>query len=114
MASQVDSLPLVLKILAIALLAVGVLGGWWFVARYMLLFKWRSTEIGRHLVAFSSLLALFYTYYLVYSFLPNAPGKTPIRLGLFVALTGVILWRVVIFERVAAEARRQRKDKEPE
>lgn len=94
------ALPAWLQAVYIALLITGVLAGWTFVIRYMLAFRWWSTELGRHLITFSSCLALFETYYLLVLAWPGLPGRTAIRTGLFVLLTVAIVWRLVMFERL--------------
>jgi hypothetical protein len=93
------TLPTWLQVVYFVLLVVGVLAGWTFVIRYMVSFRWWSTELGRHLVTFSSCLAAFETYYLLVLAWPDLPGKTAIRTVLFVVLTGLVVWRLVMFER---------------
>lgn len=109
MTNQIAALDLGWRLLAYVLLGVGSVGCWWFIARYTSLYKWWRNDFGRHLIALSSCLGLFYTYYVAVVIWPDLPGRTAIRLALFVALTGTIMWRVIIFERVARLERLDRK-----
>lgn len=109
MTTQIAALDPGWRLFVYALLGIGALGCWWFIGRYTSLYRWWRNDIGRHLIALSSCLGLFYTYYAAVVFWPDLPGRTGIRLALFAALTGTILWRVAIFERVARLERLERK-----
>ena len=97
-------------------LAVGTLAGGAFLYRYMTQVKgWLADETMTHVVAFSGIVFLFYLLYAVrYVQAPSrAPGVdlTPfniIRAVAFVALTLVVLWRWMIFERSVRRIRRIR------
>jgi len=108
--AQIAALPLAVRLLAYTLLGLGVLGGWWFVIRYTRRYAWWRNEFGSHIVAFSAAVAMFYTYYMALTIWPELPGRSALRLILFTALTGIIVWRVVIFERVAGMERREKRD----
>lgn len=99
------TLPTWLQVVYYVLLATGALAGWAFVIRYMIAFRWFTTELGRHLVTFSSCLAGFETYYLLVLIWPNLPGKTAIRTCLFVILTAAVVWRLWMFERIRRNPR---------
>lgn len=99
------TLPTWLQVVYFALLAAGVLAGWAFVYRYMRTYRWWKTELGRHLITFSSCLAAFETYYLLVLIFPDLPGKTAIRTALFVVLTAAIVWRLWMFERIRRNPR---------
>lgn len=100
MSRAIDSYPLGWKIYALTLLALGLIGCWAFVIRYMRRYDWWATEFGRHLIALSSCLGLFMTFYAVLAVFPRLPGAAAIRLILFTVLVAVILWRLVLFERI--------------
>lgn len=100
MSRAIESYPFGWKIFALVLLLVGIVGCWAFVYRYAKTYKWWSNEFGRHLVAFSASLGLFLTFYGVLSVFPNLPGQKVIRLGLFTVLVAVIVWRLLLFERI--------------
>jgi hypothetical protein len=97
-------------------LAVGTLAGAIFLVRYMLKVPgWYREEHRAHVVAFSGIVWVFYALYAVrYLMDPaNAPGVdlTPfnlIRGGLFWILTGIVVWRWLIFERGLRWAKRRR------
>lgn len=100
MSRAIEAYPLGWKIYALVLLALGIVGCWAFVYRYARTYRWWGNEFGRHLVAFSSCLGLFLSYYAVVVVFPNMPGKDAIRLTLFTILVVVILWRLLLFERI--------------
>lgn len=102
------TLPAGLSAVYIALLITGVLAGWTFVIRYMVIYKWYSTELGIHLITFSSCLAAFESYYLLILIWPELPGRTGIRTGLFVLLTAAIVWRWWMFERIRWQSRKKK------
>ncbi len=107
MSNAIQSYPLAWKIYALALLAVGLVGCWYFVYRYAKTYRWWENETGRHLIAFSSSLGLFFLYYAVLSVFPDLPGKNVIRLVLFTWLVVVVVWRVVWFERIKRAEERE-------
>lgn len=101
------TLPTWLQVVYLVLLVTGALAGWVFVGRYMQTYRWFSTELGRHLITFSSCLAAFESYYVLALIFPNLPGKTAIRTGLFIVLTVAIVWRLVMFERLRRATKRK-------
>jgi hypothetical protein len=94
------ALPTWLQVVYYFLLGVGALAGWGFVIRYMMTFKWYTTELGRHLITFSTCVSAWFLYFLIILIWPDLPGKTAIRTILFVALDFAIVWRLVMFERL--------------
>lgn len=110
MSRAFDAYPLGWKIYALVLLAIGLLGCWAFVYRYVRTYKWWNNEFGRHLIAFSSCLGAFLTFYAVMAVWPELPGRGAIRLVLFTALVAVIVWRLVLFERIKRAEDRVRRD----
>lgn len=94
------TLPTWLQVVYLVLLGTGALAGWAFVIRYMITYKWWSTELGRHLVVFSSVVSSWFTYFLIVVIWPDLPGKTAIRTILFVVLVAATVWRFWMFERL--------------
>ncbi|MGW3992344.1 putative phage holin [Amycolatopsis sp. NPDC004772] len=94
------TLPAWLRGVYIGLLSFGALGSWLFVVRYMISFKWWSTELGRHMITFSANVGAWFTYFLAVIIWPDLPGKTAIRTVLFIVLVFAVWWRVVMFERL--------------
>lgn len=100
MSRAIDAYPLGWKIYALTLLVLGIVGCWLFVYRYARTYRWWKNEFGRHLIAFSSCLGQFLTFYGVVAVFPDLPFKDAIRLILFTELVAVILWRLALFERI--------------
>jgi len=88
-------------------LVVGTVAGGAFLARYVIKVpKWYREEHRAHVVAFSGVVWVFYALYAAryLSDPAHAPGVDPtgfnvVRGVLFWVLTGVVVWRCVIFER---------------
>lgn len=87
------------KTYAIVLLLLGLIALWWFIVRYMLKVRWWLAEESAHLFHFTLVLALFYTFYVVRLVLPDFDAAGVLRLVLLTYLTGVAIWRTVLFER---------------
>lgn len=104
--TSVSALPIGLRIYTLALLVVCVAACWAFVALYSKSFPWWRNQFGSHLVAFSTCLGLFLSYYLVLAFWPQMPWRVGIRTALFTLLTVVIVWRLVLFWRINRDERR--------
>lgn len=83
------------------MLLVGVGASWTFVGWYTARFRWWANELGRHVISFSACVGAFYTWYAVSVFWPGIPGRNLVRLFLFLAMTFVVVWRLVVFVRVA-------------
>jgi hypothetical protein len=103
------TLPAWLQAVYIALLVTCSLAGWGFVIRYMAIYKWWKTEYGRHLITFTACLSALFSFYLLALVWPGMPGRTAIRTALFFLLTAAMVWRVVMFERIRWQARRESK-----
>jgi len=103
------TLPAWLQAVYIVLLVTGSLAGWAFVIRYMVTYRWWTTELGRHLITFSACVAAFESYYLLILIWPGLPGRTAIRTCLFVLLTVAVVWRWWMFERIRWQTRKDRK-----
>jgi hypothetical protein len=107
--NQIAALPPGLRLYTLALLLISAAGCWLFVVLYHRAYRWWTNEFGRHLVAFSACLGLFLTYYVVLAFWPEMPYwlRLWLRTGLFTLLTGVIVWRLVLFGRVAVATQKR-------
>jgi tetrahydromethanopterin S-methyltransferase subunit E len=103
------SLPSLARVLVYALLAEGIVACWAFVVLYSLKHKWWHNDFGRHLVALSSCLGAFLTYYGLLVFWPDMPGRDVIRGVLFVALIAVINQRLWVFGRYERARMRERR-----
>jgi hypothetical protein len=99
-------LPEWLRTVYTVLLLIGVAASWGFVARYTTTYRWWKDVMGVHLITFSTIVGLFFSYFAVLVIWPGLPGKTAIRTVLFIALTATIVWRLFIFERVRHQDRK--------
>lgn len=88
------------------MLVLGAVCSWVFIARYMTAYRWWETEFGPHIIAWSSIVGGFYTYYAVVVIWPQLPGRALIRLVLFALMTVAIIWRLAMFERVRWQSRK--------
>lgn len=111
MTTWIASVPLPVRLLVYGLLAEGIAACWAFVVLYSVKHRWWHNDFGRHLVALSTCLGLFLTYYGLLVFWPDLPGKDVIRLVLFVALIMVINQRLWVFGRYERARTRERKAK---
>jgi hypothetical protein len=100
------SLPSFGKLLVYTLLGEGICACWAFVVLYTLRHKWWHNQFGRHLVALSSCLGAFLTYYGLLVFWPDMPARDTVRMVLFVALIIVINQRLWVFGRYERARRR--------
>lgn len=111
MNAQLSALPMPWSLVAYSILGLGWLAGGWFLARYTLTRPWYLSEMGRHLVAFSTAVFLFFTLYLMLAIWPNFPGRGGIRFGLLILLVSAVVWRTIIFEKQDwAERKAQREE----
>lgn len=106
------SLPDVSRMVVYALLGEGILACWAFVILYSVNHKWWHNDIGRHLVALSTCLGAFLTYYGLLVFWPDMPGRDVIRGVLFVSLIAVINQRLWVFGRYDLARKRERRRRE--
>jgi hypothetical protein len=106
--TQLSSLPFWWRVEAIVLLVIGAGSCWSFVTLYWVTFKWWRNDFGRHLIAMSSCLGAFFTYYLILVAWPDLPGRGLIRLILFHLLVVTVVWRLVVFGRVELAKKRER------
>lgn len=110
---DIQMLPLWARVLAFGLLTIGTSASWIFVGWYGCTRAWSSSAMGRHIIAFSSVVAAFFTLYLVLMIWPNLPGRSTIRFTLLICLVGVVVWRLVIFAVEDWRDRRPRDSRAP-
>lgn len=103
------TLPPWLRVLTEIVLIIGAVASWLFIFRYMAKFRWWTTDIGRHLIAVSACLGAFYSYSAVAVVWPDVPGRVWVRGVLFVLITITIVWRLIMFERVQRQLRKDKK-----
>lgn len=108
MTSQIAMLPTAWRWIVLVLLFESSVSCWVFVALYTKSWRWWRNELGSHLVAFSICLGLFLTYYDVLVIWPALPGRTAIRMVLFIVLAAVINWRMVLFLRLSRAEKSER------
>ncbi len=105
MSQTIRSLPPVWAAVAYALLGLGVLFTFGFIARYVTNLPWSRTEEGRHLVAMSANVGAFFVLYSVLAVWPDFPGRNAIRMTLFVVLVANCGRRWWLLERYLRERR---------
>lgn len=93
--------------LRVALFAFGALGSWLFIYRYMRTYRWWTTELGRHMIAFSAVVGAWFTYIPFILLWPDFPGRAAIGTVLLVVLVFTVWWRVWMFERLRGKLRRK-------
>ncbi|HKS46362.1 MAG TPA: hypothetical protein VJT49_14875 [Amycolatopsis sp.] len=94
-----------IRLLYELLLVLALIPSFGFVVHYSIVYPWWRSEIGRHIVAFSSSIGALLLHSLIAFLFPTWPGRNWIRLALFIALIVVIWWRWVVFIRVRKEDR---------
>lgn len=110
MNSTISELPVVWKLIALGLLALGIVFAFGFLGRYVTKLPWSSTEEGRHLVAMSANVGLFLVLYAVLAAWPDMPYRNVVRLTLFTVLVGNLGWRWWLLEKHLRERDRARRD----
>lgn len=111
MIAWLTSLPPIGKLVVYALLGEGIAACWAFVILYTIEHKWWHSDFGRHLVALSSCLGAFLSYYGLLVFWPDMPYRDAIRTVLFVSLIFVINQRLWVFGRYEMAKKRERRRK---
>ena len=79
---------------------------------YHLKLRWRRSEMGRHVMGYSSVVAFLYLQALVGIFWPLYPGRMYAGLLLAVLMMVVIWWRVIVFVHIRRQADREERAKE--
>ena len=68
----------------------------WYASRM----RWRATEMGRHVMGYSAVVAMAYTSGLIGVFLDEYPGEDTVRLTLNFFMVIVVWWRLIVFMRL--------------
>jgi hypothetical protein len=93
--------------LRVALFTFGATGSWFFIYRYMRTYRWWSTALGRHMIAFSAIVGAWFTYIPIVLIWPQIPGRNAIGTVLIVVLVLTVWWRVWMFERLRRAVRKE-------
>jgi hypothetical protein len=109
MIRAINSLPGGWEVAAYTALAWGLIVALTFLVRYMWNLPWRSTEEGRHIVAFTASVAAFYLLYVVQSLIRDWWFRPYLLVILLFALTANLTWRWIILEKHLAARRRTRR-----
>lgn len=81
---------------------------------YHLKLRWYDSEMGRHVMGYSTVVALLYLTTLVRMFFPRYPGQLYTATALAALMGVVIWWRVLVFVHLRREARqKQDEDRKP-
>lgn len=94
-------------VLYYAVLTLAWLGSIAFPALYAALVRWRATEWGRHLMAFSVVVAVATTSYMARLIWPDYPGRAIVSWFTLLSLVFVCWWRVVLFVKTYRRGRRE-------
>lgn len=92
--------------LTYAILVLAWLGSAAFPVLYAALVRWRDTEWGRHLMAFSAVVALATSNYMLRLAWPDYPGHLIVSWVVLLSLVCVCWWRVALFVKTYRRARR--------
>lgn len=96
--------PLVYKAL-VYLTAPAAIG---FPIWYHLRLRWRDSEMGRHVMGYSVVVAFLYLTSIMRITWPGMPLQRIITLALAAGMCFVVWWRVVVFVHIYRQTRRQR------
>lgn len=100
-----------MQILNVSLLVIGIVATLYTFYLYINDNKgWFKSEIGKLLLSMSGAVLLFELWYLFLAIFQSIPShvRAYVRLGLFVILTLVILWRAVIMTKLRVSAKNER------
>lgn len=75
---------------------------------YHLKMRWRSSEMGRHVMAYSSVVALLYVSGVVQIFLEDKTLSLIIKTVLSLLMMIVVWWRVIVFVHVRRRVMQER------
>lgn len=67
---------------------------------YHLRMRWSASEMGRHVMGYSFVVALAYASALFKAAFGNYPGESAVRAAIMVLMTVVVWWRVIVFFRL--------------
>lgn len=99
MSQSIRALPPAWAAIAYALLGIGLFFVAGFLIRYMTRLPWAESPEGRHLVAVSANVGAFFALYLALTIWPEFPGRTAVRMALFVAIVINCGWRWWLLEK---------------
>lgn len=75
---------------------------------YHLKLRWRSSEMGRHVMGYSVVVALLYLTSILRMTFPGMPAQRLITFLLALGMMVVVWWRVIVFVHIYRETRQQR------
>lgn len=81
---------------------------------YHLRLRWHSSEIGRHVMGYSVVVALLYLVSILRFTWPGIPLQRVITLVMALAMMVVVWWRVVVFVHLYRKGRRTRNGSRPQ
>lgn len=90
----------------LVLFGVGAFACWGFVFRYATNFYWYTNVLGRHLMSVSAICGLIYTWNFIVIMFPEwqaNPLRIIMSMALFALFTGLLVWRLIIFEKLARD-----------
>lgn len=79
---------------------------------YHLRLRWRRSEMGRHVMGYSTVVAFLYLQALVGLWWPAYPGNAYAGLLLALLMMIVIWWRVIVFVHIRRQADQDARAKE--
>jgi hypothetical protein len=82
-------------------------GSWAFPVMYAIDNKWKNSEMGRHLMTFSSSVAFGVSAYMSRMIWGDYPGRAVVMFSAMILLVGSTWWRAVIFLRARRGERRR-------
>jgi hypothetical protein len=78
---------------------------------YHLKLQWRSSEMGRHVMGYSAVVALLYVTSILRLTFPGMPAQRIMTLTLAVLMMTVVWWRVLVFVHIYRQTRQEREDR---
>lgn len=81
---------------------------------YHLRMRWQQSEMGRHVMGYSSVVAFLYSQAVVSIWWPVYPGRVYASLLLALLMMAVIWWRVIVFVRIRQRVNREAREKSNE
>lgn len=89
-----------IHLLAQVLLALAIIGCFTFVVSYQVLADWRSTAVGRNVMAFMAVVGILLTLALLRTFVPNVERYADwLRIASFSAVGAIVWHRVFLLYR---------------
>lgn len=89
------------------LCGLAFVGAWLFPLMYLHENKWRSTEMGRHVMTFSIAVAHAITAYLTRLMFGEYPGRAFVMFSALMMLIIATWWRSIIYIRMRRRERRR-------